>query len=340
LNREHAACSMSKLTSYLEDASNLSYTPSVAIDKPSIATNTSNLIIEAGSSALAANEISKKIRTCKKSKMKLTKLIAKTSATKKKHKQWKKPKDKPKRPLSGYNLFFQHMRRELIDDGNSSSNNELIDSINSSNNNEENTNMKIKRRHRKTHGKFSFSDLARTIAEKWKNTPAEERASFEAQAVTLKATYKEQVNQWKQKRDSDIILLPKERNLIENALDSAASQPPEEHALQLPLAKLVSSSHATFTSTMVLQSRENVTPTGDLLDFSMQNIDAAHQTLMPVFQKPLCHTSSEVYFSHCLNEDEERYKMWCLALEPTPLRENATTENVGSKSNIYGVRND
>lgn len=88
-----------------------------------------------------------------------------------------------------YNLFFKHSREEIlssisdvcvIDDG-------LTEEMR-------------RRRHRKTHGKIGFAELARNIAEKWKNIDIESKAFFEAKADAEKVRYRKELEIWNQSR--------------------------------------------------------------------------------------------------------------------------------------------
>mmetsp|Transcript_29979 Transcript_29979/g.49493 ORF Transcript_29979/g.49493 Transcript_29979/m.49493 type:complete len:396 (+) Transcript_29979:63-1250(+) len=110
-----------------------------------------------------------------------------SSKTGTKKRTWKKPKDKPKRPLSAYNLFFQHERNNILaalptDDS------VLDDGL---------TEEQRRRKHRKTHGKIGFADLARRIADSWKNIDSSSRAVFEARAGIEKQRYKKELEAWK-----------------------------------------------------------------------------------------------------------------------------------------------
>ena len=104
-----------------------------------------------------------------------------------KKRSWKKPKDKPKRPLSAYNLFFQSERQKLI---------ALLPDVA---NLEEYglTERERKAKHRKMHGKIGFAELARNIANKWNNLDDTEKATFEACARTEKEKYQEELDKWK-----------------------------------------------------------------------------------------------------------------------------------------------
>jgi HMG (high mobility group) box len=104
-----------------------------------------------------------------------------------KKRSWKKPKDKPKRPLSGYNLFFQSERKKLI---------AMLPEVA---NLEEYglTERERKAKHRKMHGKIGFAELARNIANKWNNLDDTEKAVFEACARTEKEKYQEELDKWK-----------------------------------------------------------------------------------------------------------------------------------------------
>jgi HMG (high mobility group) box len=110
-------------------------------------------------------------------------------------KGWKKPVGMPKRPMSSYNLFFQLERERLVNDENDRVfTPEDIDRV-----------AKVqklkdlschKRKHRKSHGKISFSNLARVIAEKWKSLDDSSKSAFFERAAMEKEEYKVAVEEW------------------------------------------------------------------------------------------------------------------------------------------------
>jgi len=68
---------------------------------------------------------------------------------------------KPKRPLSAYNFFFQEERSRLL-------------GVPPCTEDE-----KKRRKHRKSHGKIAFTDLARHIGQKWKELAPEDKTEYE-----------------------------------------------------------------------------------------------------------------------------------------------------------------
>jgi hypothetical protein len=99
-------------------------------------------------------------------------------------KKWKKPRDKPNRPLSAYNLFFRKERALLL-----GADVEKQDSEKGK-----------KRVHRKTHGKIGFADMARIIGAKWKALGDEEKSEFEEIASQEKKRYAEELAAWKEEQ--------------------------------------------------------------------------------------------------------------------------------------------
>ena len=120
-----------------------------------------------------------------------------------KKRTWKKPKDKPKRPLSAYNLFFQHERKKII----------AVLPADKSVRNDGLSDEQRRGKHRKTHGKIGFGDLARSIAYNWKTTDKLARSIFEARADTEKARYKKELDVWKKTQtDSEKTAKAAEKN--------------------------------------------------------------------------------------------------------------------------------
>lgn len=58
-----------------------------------------------------------------------------------------------------------------------------------------------KRKHRRTHGKISFSDLARTIADRWKEMNDTDRVPYSTEAAKDKARYDREMTIFKMKKD-------------------------------------------------------------------------------------------------------------------------------------------
>jgi len=115
--------------------------------------------------------------------------------TKKTRKKWKKPKDKPKRPLSAYNIFFRHERENLM--------------------------LKVSQGQEKF-AKVGFAALAKHIGAKWKQLDPEPRKIYEAQAEIEQQRYKVLLEEWRRKQKSGYgsskdLLAPSPCSLLEKS---------------------------------------------------------------------------------------------------------------------------
>mmetsp|Transcript_22091 Transcript_22091/g.41169 ORF Transcript_22091/g.41169 Transcript_22091/m.41169 type:complete len:371 (-) Transcript_22091:183-1295(-) len=119
------------------------------------------------------------------------------------------PPAKPRRPLSAYNLFFKYERTRLLmlsERGESvadhpPSTTSAVDTAEirkllSPTDNKYHVDHK-RRRHRKTHGAISFSELFQMVLRNWKGLSDEARAPFEEIAGEIKAQYDEDASAYR-----------------------------------------------------------------------------------------------------------------------------------------------
>ncbi len=93
----------------------------------------------------------------------------------------RKSGDKPKRPLSAYNIFFQLERQKLLEEGEQN-----LDGVAT-----ENTKGKISK------AKLGFASLARYIAAKWKNIDDDSLAHYQDLADKEQRRYMNELVKWK-----------------------------------------------------------------------------------------------------------------------------------------------
>jgi len=120
----------------------------------------------------------------------------------KKKRSWKKPKDKPMRPLSAYNMFFQNQRERIVagktgDPTPEEIQTSVVKMLTSK------VRGPKRRQDRISHGQISFGDLARTIAAKWKTIDPKLKAIYNHYAGQEKLRYKKEVVIWKEKKERE-----------------------------------------------------------------------------------------------------------------------------------------
>ncbi|KAL7573329.1 hypothetical protein ACA910_011692 [Epithemia clementina (nom. ined.)] len=103
------------------------------------------------------------------------------------------PTSKPKSPLSAYNLFFQLERKRILDGTDSL---ELTITLADLKHVREEHKRKGKRVHRKTHGKISFRELARTVANRWKQLDENSRKLLDQQALEERDEHTKLSKEW------------------------------------------------------------------------------------------------------------------------------------------------
>ena len=107
---------------------------------------------------------------------------------------------RPKNPLNAYNLFFQVERKRILtalEHGNE----EVEGAITAEEIRLASLEHKRrgKRLHRKTHGKIGFSQLARTVAQRWKKLDKKTRKLLQHQALLEKQDHAEALRKWEEK---------------------------------------------------------------------------------------------------------------------------------------------
>jgi hypothetical protein len=153
-------------------------------------------------------------------------------ATKKR--TWRKAEDKPKRPLSAYNLFFQLERERLVTGD--AQKNVLLEDISAIC--VQHKKKKAKRKHRKTHGKIGFADLARTIASRWKSLKPPIKAMYDGCASIEKARYQKEVAVWAKAQAAKAKEAAKE-TANQTSLGMATNMPPSTVLMPPPVSPMM-----------------------------------------------------------------------------------------------------
>ena len=92
--------------------------------------------------------------------------------------------NKPKRPLSAYNIFFRHERANILGIPLKESHDDKFITAR-------------KRRHVKGHGKISFSDLGKLIGQRWKNLKPDEMQVYQDLASKEKIEYEQMMEEYR-----------------------------------------------------------------------------------------------------------------------------------------------
>ncbi|CAJ1945672.1 unnamed protein product [Cylindrotheca closterium] len=176
---------------------------------------------------------SKSICGTRKMKKSASKTIQKKETQGKK--KWKKPKGKPNRPLSAYNLFFRKQRATMLGDDIPTPMMEILK----------------KRVHCKTHGKIGFAEMAREIGRRWKSLDPESKKEFDDMAKEERQRYVIKLEEWKES------LRAKEDTRALDTLSNAASSVSDSesiHSCEKSVDSTLEGARITSSTSLIVRS--------------------------------------------------------------------------------------
>lgn len=194
------------------------------------------------------------------------------------------PNERPKRPLSGYNIFFRFARQHMVNlyprrqDAITSTfqdilkidkdflRRKVVEIIEEYRSEESNTDNKKTRS--KSHGIIGFLELSNAVAKQWKILDRSVKSIFDSASKEDKKVYIIQRNAWMSEKDKRIKLKLQEQ-LLSEQVDSSQSNFPEDNE---PSFSSVMTSNS-LTNTTCMQSFY-VPSHNPLLNYNYGNIHA------------------------------------------------------------------
>lgn len=113
----------------------------------------------------------------------------------------RRDKNRPKQPLSAYNIFFKDERAKMLLDIKDTENETEEEEVNSTNGEET---CGRKRQREAPRGKIGFEKMAKTIARKWKEIGKEELKTYEARAAEDQKRYKAELAVYLEKKREEL----------------------------------------------------------------------------------------------------------------------------------------
>jgi len=141
-------------------------------------------------------------------------------------KRKKKPKDKPKRPLSAYNIFFQEERNKIL---------KSIPDKEKQNDQSEGSSSAAKKptKKKRPHGKIDFESLAKQIGQSWKIISTEDLERYKKLAAKDTERYESEMKEYRAKLDENKISQDAYGNKKQKT-DASGGAPPVVHMPHQP----------------------------------------------------------------------------------------------------------
>jgi hypothetical protein len=131
-----------------------------------------------------------------------TKSAAKTPAASVKRPTRKKPKDKPKRPLSAYNFFFKEEREKILKVVLGGDDPKVSAELNSDPDSEEFISPDMMERLKKDGGKVSFEEMGKLIGQRWKNIDPDRLSKYAEMAGEDTERYKKEMQSYNGRQEA------------------------------------------------------------------------------------------------------------------------------------------
>lgn len=177
--------------------------------------------------------------------------------------KWRKPKDMPKRPLSAYNIFFQNERKKLAGERSAA---ELDGTPSSS---------------------MGFAGLAQNVATKWRSLDSSARAYYEAEAGKDQVRYRQQVDEWKRRKDEKKMDESEDHYSTRSLGTNSVGDPTQgsDSNADSHCRQSVPGSESASTLSLWPSMPQTIESLGTLYDANVDRLDAPQSNFEPLHQQ-------------------------------------------------------